>query len=194
MFFGATGRDACWCCSALLLSAPLPSRAEAPETPFAEVFAQLAARLVGVVVNISTTQATAARAGKGGARSAAAASGSAARGFFPGFFRREGRPWRARPAGAAGRITRFGVHHRSIGARRHQQSRDRQCRADHRDVVRRHDIAGRGHRARRGNRSRASESRAESAAAGRNVGGFEQRRKWATGCSRSAIPLVSAAR
>jgi serine protease Do len=42
---------------ALLLGSPLPSRAEAPETPFAEVFAQLAARLVSVVVNISTTQA-----------------------------------------------------------------------------------------------------------------------------------------
>lgn len=43
----------------LLLSTAVPSRAEMPETPFSEVFAQLASRLVGVVVNISTTQAPA---------------------------------------------------------------------------------------------------------------------------------------
>ena len=44
----------------LLLLVPATSRADAPETtPFSEVFAQLAARLVGVVVNISTTQASA---------------------------------------------------------------------------------------------------------------------------------------
>ena len=49
----------------LLLSAAIPSRAESPETPFSEVFAQLAARLVGVVVNISTTQAIAAPGAKG---------------------------------------------------------------------------------------------------------------------------------
>src|SRR5215470_4389931 len=43
----------------LLLSSAVPSRAEISETPFSEVFAQLASRLVGVVVNISTTQAPA---------------------------------------------------------------------------------------------------------------------------------------
>ena len=53
-FFGARGAIRA-VLLALLLSAALPSRAEAPETPFAEVFAQLAARLIGVVVNISTT-------------------------------------------------------------------------------------------------------------------------------------------
>lgn len=41
---------------ALLLSAATASRAEPPETPFSEIFAELAAKLVGVVVNISTTQ------------------------------------------------------------------------------------------------------------------------------------------
>jgi serine protease Do len=50
---------------ALSLSVTGPSRAEPPETPFSEIFAQLAARLVGVVVNISTTQATAAATSKG---------------------------------------------------------------------------------------------------------------------------------
>src|SRR5262245_66675558 len=45
----------------LLLLVATSSRADAPpETPFAEVFAQLAAKLVGGVVNISTTQVTAA--------------------------------------------------------------------------------------------------------------------------------------
>ena len=50
----------------LLLIAAAPSRAEAPETPFAEVFSQLAAKLVGVVVNVSTSQAPAAAPAKGG--------------------------------------------------------------------------------------------------------------------------------
>jgi serine protease Do len=40
-----------------LILAATPAAAETAYTPFAKVFAQLAARLVGVVVNISTTQA-----------------------------------------------------------------------------------------------------------------------------------------
>jgi serine protease Do len=49
----------------LALIAAAPSRADPPQaTPFSEVFAQLAARLVGVVVNISTTQASAAAGSK----------------------------------------------------------------------------------------------------------------------------------
>jgi len=50
---------------ALSLSVAVPSQAEAPDAPFSEVFAQLAARLIGVVVNISTTQVTAAPTAKG---------------------------------------------------------------------------------------------------------------------------------
>lgn len=50
---------------ALSLSVALPCAAEPPEAPFADIFAQLAARLVGVVVNISTTQATPAPNAKG---------------------------------------------------------------------------------------------------------------------------------
>src|SRR6516162_4009342 len=49
-FFGARGAIPA-ALLLLLLSASPPCWAEAPETPFAEVFAQLAARLVGVVVN-----------------------------------------------------------------------------------------------------------------------------------------------
>ena len=45
-----------------LLPAPWSeSRAQPPDGPFAEIFSQLAGRLVGVVVNISTTQAPAAQ-------------------------------------------------------------------------------------------------------------------------------------
>ena len=45
-----------------LLPAPVSeSRAQPPDGPFAELFSQLAGRLVGVVVNISTTQAPAAQ-------------------------------------------------------------------------------------------------------------------------------------
>ena len=43
----------------LMLAAAIPSRADPQSQPerarFSEIFAQLAARLVGVVVNISTT-------------------------------------------------------------------------------------------------------------------------------------------
>ena len=53
-FFGAWGAIRAVLLT-LLLSAPLPSGAELPETPFAEVFSQLAGRVGGVVVNISTT-------------------------------------------------------------------------------------------------------------------------------------------
>ena len=63
-FFGAQGAIRAVLLT-LLVSAPLPSGAEAPETPFAEVFSQLAARLGAVVVNISTTQATAVAPTKG---------------------------------------------------------------------------------------------------------------------------------
>ena len=63
-FFGARGAFRAVFLT-LLLSAPLPSGAEAPETPFAEVFSQLAARLGSVVVNISTTQAPTAAPAKG---------------------------------------------------------------------------------------------------------------------------------
>ncbi len=49
----------------LLLTAAAPSWADSSQsTPFSEVFAQLAARLLSVVVNISTTQGPAAGAAK----------------------------------------------------------------------------------------------------------------------------------
>jgi serine protease Do len=76
----------------LLLSVALPSRAEAPETPFSEVFTQLAARLVGVVVNISTTQATAAPATKGTPEAQLPPPGSPLDEFFRDFFGEKGAP------------------------------------------------------------------------------------------------------
>src|SRR4051812_19104149 len=76
----------------LLLTAPLPSVAEAPETPFAEVFSQLAARLVGVVVNISTTQATVAAAPTKGTPDAQLPPGSPLDEFFRDFFGEKGAP------------------------------------------------------------------------------------------------------
>jgi serine protease Do len=76
----------------LSLSAAVPSRAEAPETPFSEVFAQLAARLVGVVVNISTTQATAAPANKGTPEAQLPSPGSPLDELFRDFFGEKGVP------------------------------------------------------------------------------------------------------
>lgn len=70
-----------------------PSRADAPETmPFSEVFAQLAAKLVGVVVNVSTTQANAAPTPKGGPEAQLPAPGAPLDEFFRDFFGEKGAP------------------------------------------------------------------------------------------------------
>jgi serine protease Do len=74
----------------LLLSAAMPSRAEVPESPFSEIFAQLAARLVGVVVNISTTQASAAPATKGAPEAQQPSPGAPLEDFFRDFFGEKG--------------------------------------------------------------------------------------------------------
>lgn len=76
----------------LSLSAAMPSRAEAPEVPFSEVFAQLAARLVGVVVNISTTQVTAAPVAKGAPEAQVPSPGTPLDEFFRDFFSEKGAP------------------------------------------------------------------------------------------------------
>ena len=94
---------------ALLLTLSLmvvsPSLAETPETPFSEVFSQLAARLNGVVVNISTTQATAAPGPKG-TPEAQLAPGSPLDEFFRDFFGEKGAPggpnWSAPRAASLG--------------------------------------------------------------------------------------------
>ena len=75
----------------LLISAP--SGADAPEaTPFSEVFAQLAAKLVGVVVNVSTTQANAAPTPKGGPEAQLPPPGAPLDEFFRDFFAEKGAP------------------------------------------------------------------------------------------------------
>ena len=83
-------------CLALIMSlllAPALSRADAPEaTPFSEVFAQLAARLVGVVVNVSTTQVSASPSPKGGPEPQLPAPGAPLDEFFRDFFGEKGAP------------------------------------------------------------------------------------------------------
>jgi serine protease Do len=72
----------------LALLAAMPGRvaaADAPATPFAEVFSRLAARLEGSVVNISTMQAVA-PAAKGGTEVAPPAPGASLDEFFRDFF------------------------------------------------------------------------------------------------------------
>ena len=74
-----------------LLLAAAPSRADTPEgTPFSEVFAQLATRLVAVVVNISTTQAPASPTPKGGPEAQLPAPGAPLDEFFRDFFGEKG--------------------------------------------------------------------------------------------------------
>jgi serine protease Do len=83
----------------LLLLAGASGRAEAPEpTPFSEVFAQLATRLVGVVVNISTTQATASSAPKGGPEAQLPAPGAPLDELFRDFFGEKGSPGGTTPS------------------------------------------------------------------------------------------------
>jgi len=83
----------------LLLLAPEPSRADAPEaTPFSEVFAQLAAKLVGVVVNVSTTQATPSPNSKGGPEAQLPAPGAPLDEFFRDFFGEKGAPGSGNPS------------------------------------------------------------------------------------------------
>ena len=81
---------------ALVLAMPTFSRADPapppPPTPFSEVFAGLAARLVEVVVNISTTQASPPSASKGGTEAQQADPGSSLNEFFRDFFADRGAP------------------------------------------------------------------------------------------------------
>jgi serine protease Do len=80
----------------LILAATIPSRADPqpqPEkTPFSEIFARLAARLEGVVVNISTTEARTVPAAKGGAEASVPNPGSQLDELFRDFFGNRGIP------------------------------------------------------------------------------------------------------
>ncbi len=85
----------------LLLVAASSSRADAPqETPFSEVFAQLAAKLVGVVVNISTTQASASPAPKGSPEAQLPGPGAPLDEFFRDFFGEKSAPGGPNPPGS----------------------------------------------------------------------------------------------
>jgi len=85
----------------LLLVAAASSRADAPqETPFSEVFAQLAAKLVGVVVNISTTQASASPAPKGSPEAQLPGPGAPLDEFFRDFFGEKSAPGGPSPPGS----------------------------------------------------------------------------------------------
>ncbi len=90
----AGGRTALFALLLALVLGIAPSGwAQPPETtPFAELFAQLAARLVGVVVNISTTQVNAAPPPKGGAEGQPPNPGSPLDELFRDFFGDKGGP------------------------------------------------------------------------------------------------------
>ncbi len=70
-----------------------PGHAEASSPiPFAEVFSRLSAKLVGVVVNISTTQMTAASASKSAPEAPPGGPGAGLDDFFRDFFAKNGVP------------------------------------------------------------------------------------------------------
>src|SRR5215469_6539122 len=75
---------------ALSWSMALPCEAQPPETPFSEIFAQLAAKLVGVVVNVSTTQAAPTPAAKGTPEAQVPSPGAPLDEFFRDFFGEKG--------------------------------------------------------------------------------------------------------
>ncbi len=79
--------------AALALIAAMPARgaaADTPDTPFAQIFSQLAARLEGSVVNISTTQSLAAATAKPGGEVAPPGPGASLDEFFRDFFGEKG--------------------------------------------------------------------------------------------------------
>jgi serine protease Do len=91
----------------LAIIAVAPTRADVGETtPFSEVFAQLAARLVGVVVNISTTQAIATPAPKGSPDAQLPSPGTPLDEFFRDFFGEKGVP--GGPNSSAPRVASLG--------------------------------------------------------------------------------------
>jgi serine protease Do len=93
----------------LALGPAMPGRgsvADAPATPFAQVFSQLAARLVGSVVNVSTTQGVAATAPKTGGEARPPAPGASLDEFFRNFFGEKGVA--GGPNGTAPRIISLG--------------------------------------------------------------------------------------
>jgi serine protease Do len=78
--------------AALLLVVAAPGRAQPPDMPFSEIFSHLAARLVGVVVNISTTQTIPLHAAKTGPETPQPSPGSPLDEFFRDFFGERGAP------------------------------------------------------------------------------------------------------
>jgi serine protease Do len=91
----------------LLFVAGASSRADTPQTtPFAEVFAQLAAKLVGGVVNISTTQVNASPVAKGGPEAQLPTPGAPLDEFFRDFFGEKGAPGGPNPP--ASRVASLG--------------------------------------------------------------------------------------
>ena len=133
-------------CAAICLGAarlPFRSRLRARGP---EGIADIAERVIDAVVNISTSQTVNA---KGGPNSGAGARCRSAAGLaLRGVLRRvlQGPPGgRANPKGGElqprDQFARFGLHHRSRGHRRDQQSRHRRRRRDHGHPQRRHQDA-----------------------------------------------------
>jgi serine protease Do len=79
-----------------LLLIAAPGRADVPETPFSEVFAQLASRLSHLVVNISTTQGMPATS-QTGANGQSPSGRTPLDEFFRDFFGEKGRPGAPNP-------------------------------------------------------------------------------------------------
>jgi serine protease Do len=80
---------------------PVAVMAPSPETPFADVFSQMAGRLVSVVVNVSTTQAPPAQAANTPKDTAPASPGASLDDLFRDFFGDRGQPGQGGPRAAS---------------------------------------------------------------------------------------------
>ena len=192
--------------SCVLAAAAVP--APRPSTPAyaraaPDSFADLAAKLLPAVVNISSTQtvqAAAARPAPGRrcrcsrpARRSSSSSRTSSTATA-----RAGRPGGDGPAAAASGGRRASAPASSStpsGYRRDQQPRDRRRRRDHRHPAGQHHAEGQAASGRdETRRPRAAAGEDGQAAAGGAVRRFRHRRGSATGCWRSAIRSASAAR
>ena len=156
---------------ATLIAVPLAAgragRRRPSPRPAPDSFADLAAKLLPAVVNVSSTQTVhgAQRRPRRRAGNPDVPARLAVRAVLQGLPQPQppGRPGRRRDgdsrparAGAAHAEPRLGLHHRSVRPDRDQQPRDRRRRRDHRDAAGQHHAEGQGGRPRRDRRHRAA--------------------------------------
>ena len=158
------------------------SQGEARAAP--ESFADLAEQVTGAVVNISASTTVEAR----NRTLPQLPQGTPFEDLFEEFFNRRGQGQgpgseapRNSPQQRALELPRLGLRHRSVGDRRHQQSRDRRRQRHQRHLLRRHAPQGRDRRQGLEGRPRRAQGEDRQAAEGRAASAIPNRSARATG-------------